>query len=353
MTETAASDVPRGRARSRSGCAGAVCLVLAACATASGHLETGVVFTRYTPLASNAEIVRRVLPPLTYRRVQEALAARRQQLADQAIDLAKERFDVYVPDAPPPPAGYGLVVFVAPWDDPTKPRTWQLPLDRHGLVFVSARNSGNDQPVLDRRLPLALLAYENVRARYPIDARRVYVMGFSGGGRVAERAALAYPDVFRGAILAAGTDPIDGSAGVYKPRAELFRQFQRSRLVLVTGDQDWDIQHDDELALRALRAACVLGVTTESFHGGHVAVDMRALDRALDDVEAPPALDERELARCNARVDQAIAARLAAAAATLVRGDREGARRQLKTIEAEFGGLAAAGLLALDARLGS
>ncbi|MGE5183087.1 MAG: hypothetical protein ACM31C_13545 [Acidobacteriota bacterium] len=93
------------------------------------------------------------------------LAARGQRFADQAIDLATERFDVYVPAAPPPPAGYALTVFAAPWPDATRPRRWLEPLDRHGVVFVSARDSGNDPPVLDRRLPLVLLAYEDVRAR--------------------------------------------------------------------------------------------------------------------------------------------------------------------------------------------
>jgi predicted esterase len=264
--------------------------------------------------------------------MQETLAARHEQLADSAIDLAREKFDVLVPTGPPP---YGLVVFIAPWPDATQPRTWRAPLDRHGLVFVSARDSGNDRPVLDRRLPLALLAYENARARYPIDPARVYVWGFSGGSRVAEMAALAYPDVFRGVILNAGADPIDGREGMYKPSAELFRAFQRMRVVMITGDQDLDVQQQDAVAERSLRDACI-NVASEPFHGGHEALDAVALDRVLDAVEARPAIDEAALARCNARVEQAIAAKLAAVT------DRA---------QAEFGGLAAPGLLELDARL--
>ncbi len=302
------------------------------------------MFARYTPLASNAEIARRTLPPLTYLRMQETLAARHERLADSAIDLARERFDVLVPSAPPPSRGYGLVVFVAPWRDATQPRTWRAPLDRHGLVFVSARDSGNDRSVLDRRLPLALLAYENARARYPIDASRVYVMGFSGGSRVAEIAALAYPDVFRGAILNAGADPIDGREGMYKPPAELFRAFQRTRIVMITGDQDLDVQQQDAVAERSLRDACVQSLATEPFHGGHEALDAVALDRALDAVETHEPIDEAELARCNARVARAIADKLAAAAAAPDPA-------KLKAIEAEYGGLAAPGLLELDARL--
>ena len=319
----------------------AILAVAVAACVAGGRLESGVVFARYTPLASNAEIARRTLPPLTYRRVQQTLAATGQKLADQAIDLAKERFDIYVPAAAAPAAGYGLVVFVAPWDDATQPRMWRTPLDRHGLVFVAARDSGNERSVLDRRLPLALLAYANARARFPIDPSRVYVWGFSGGSRVAELAALAYPDVFRGALLEAGADPIDTGEGIYKPSAALFHQFQRTRIVVVTGDDDVDIQRQDDRTLRSLRDACVLDVTTSDFHGGHEALDAGALGRALDLLEAPHPPDPATLARCNERVDRDLAERVAAAKT----------RADLLAIERAYGGLAAPQLLELDGKL--
>jgi len=331
-----------------------VLLVLGACASSRGRLEADVVFARYSPLSRTAEVARRALPPLTYRRIQETVAAGKRRLSEQAIDLARERFDIYVPSGAPPPAGYGLVVFVAPWPDPTRPQAWRAPLDRHGLVFVSAQNSGNDMHVLDRRVPLALLAYENVHARFPIDDRRIYVMGFSGGSRVAEIAALAYPDVFRGAVLNAGADPIDGQVGIYKPPADLFRAFQRSRLVYITGSEDEGNLRQDEVSRASLRSACVLDVETRAaLRLGHQALDSSSLDAALDALEEPRAVDAAELARCNARVEREIAAELTRAAAAIARGDRDGARRLIKAIDARFGGLAARGILALDARLRS
>src|SRR5262249_11792378 len=156
----------------------------------------------------------------------------------------------------------------------------------------------------------------------------------SGGSRVAETAALAYPDVFRGAILNAGSDPIDGRAGIYKPPAELFRAFQRIRLVYITGDQDWDNLGHDNLSIDSMRDACVLDIRPE-YAGGlaHQALDMPSLERALRALERPRAIDEAELARCNARVAAALAARIAAAAATLARGDRDAARDQLNAID--------------------
>ena len=317
------------------------CLLVAACATTSEY----AVFTRYSPLSRNAEIARRVLPPLTHRRIAGA------KLAEQAIDLAREKFDVYVPHGAPPTEGYGLVVFIAPWAAPTQPRRWRAALDDHGLIFVSPRDAGNDRSVLDRRLPLALLAYENVRARFRLDASRIYVAGFSGGSRVAETAALAYPDVFRGALLNAGADPIDGQNGIYKPPVELFRRFQHSRLVYVTGELDTDNLRQDDVSERSMRAACVLDVRTVfALHLGHEALDQLSWARALDALDAPRAVDEAELARCNARVDAELAAQLAAVAATVAHGDRAAARDQLNALDARFGGLAAPAILELAAK---
>ena len=36
----------------------------------------------------------------------------------------------------------------------------------------------------------------------------------------------------------AGSDPIGGEVGIYLPPAELFRRFQETKLVYVTGESD-------------------------------------------------------------------------------------------------------------------
>src|SRR5262245_49699056 len=129
----------------------AVSLLLTACATTgTGTLEKNVVFDRYTPLSKSVEIARRTLPPLTFLAVEHKLLADKEKLSEQPIDLSKEKFSVYVPPGPPPAAGYGLLVFIPPWNDPTHPRVWRPPLDRRGIVFVAADNSGNEMSILDR-----------------------------------------------------------------------------------------------------------------------------------------------------------------------------------------------------------
>src|ERR1700761_1591029 len=200
------------------------CLVFAASASdvATGVINN-VVFSQYSSASSSTELVRRLVTPLKGWRLQQHAASTGVAIVDQPIDLSHERFALYVP-AKEPPDGYALLVFVPPWDDAQVPAAWTSILERHGMIFVSAANIGNDTNLLDRRDPVSLLAATNVMARYRVNPRRVYISGFSGGSRVALRLALGYPDLFHGALLEAGSDPI-GSAVPLPPRA-LLEQFQ-------------------------------------------------------------------------------------------------------------------------------
>ena len=186
------------------------CVCAAALIAASGRvaaqdvpsapgLHRDVVFSEYAAPSENREILRRMLTPLAFAQMEKVVARSGKSLQTQPLDLKDERFTVYVPATPPPPAGYGLLVFVPPWDDARLPDGWSSILDARGIVFVTAAQSGNEQGVVNRRAPLALLAEENTVRRYRIDPARIYVGGFSGGSRVAMRLALAYPDIFTGA----------------------------------------------------------------------------------------------------------------------------------------------------------
>ena len=317
-----------------------------------GTLQPAIRFSEYSPLASSGEIVRRTLPPLTQRYGQQVLARKGQALREHPVDLAEEEFAVYVPAGPPPKEGYGLLVFVSPGDDALQPVYWRAPLDRHRVIFVCAARSGNEALLLERRIPLAVLAWQNVRARYPIDPARVYVGGLSGGSRVAEMLALGYPDLFRGALLNAGSDPIDGTRGIYLPPADLFHQFQRTRVVFVTGAHD-DVNLDDDAASRhSLRDFCVFDTEVKQPPRlGHELMDANALDGALSALERPPGVEAGRLSECNARLERELSAQVALAEAALVRGDRDGARELIRQLDGRYGGLAAPAVLELDARL--
>ncbi|HEY2031330.1 MAG TPA: hypothetical protein VGH20_19200 [Myxococcales bacterium] len=314
-----------------------------------GQLFTGVVFDRYSTLSSNDELIRRMMTPLTQKHGKEMLEATGQKMRDQPIDLAKEKFTVYVPAGDPPKEGYGLLVFVAPWEEPTKPNFWRPALDKHQFLFVSATGAGNETKVYDRRMPLALLAYENMRARYPVNPARVYIGGLSGGSRVAEMTALGYPDIFRGALLNAGADPIGGNDGIHLPSRGLFDLFQRMRIVFITGEHDEQNLHDDLVSRVSMRDRCVFNVDVRvAPRLAHEPLSPEAFARALDDLEKPFQVDEQKLAECNRNLYGELQKRLDAVRAAIDDGDRKRAREQLAAIDTEYGGLAARQLSALD-----
>ncbi|HEX9158786.1 MAG TPA: PHB depolymerase family esterase [Rhizomicrobium sp.] len=318
--------------------------------SASGTLSE-IHFADYTPLSSNRELTRRILSPLHEAELTKYLAQKNERLSEHPVDLAQESFALYVP-AREPPQGYGLVVFVAPWNEASLPGGWGSVLDEKGLIFVSAARSGNDQSAIGRREPLAVLAEQNVVHRYRVDPQRIYIAGFSGGSRVALRLALAYPDVFRGAVLNASSDPI-GTESIQLPPKDLFFQFQeKAHLVYVTGDRDTSRVAFDLASMHSLRDWCVFNVEyqTNNFTG-HQVMSPQALSRALDSLAKPIEADAGRLATCRAGVDADLESRLRQVQSLISAGNRDAARDSLKDIDTRFGGLGAPQTLALESEL--
>ena len=333
----------------------ALCGTAALCGANAGSaagLSKDVVFTDYTPLSGNAEIVRRLLSPLAAAQIPAALARAGTRLSDQPVNLAEEKFILYV-SAHEPVQGYGLIVFVPPWNGTVVPSDWVPVLEQSGLIFVSVARSGNDASVLGRRYPLAIIGEYNVAKRYRLDPLRIFIAGFSGGSRVALRLALAYPDVFRGAILNASSDPIGNSRAPLPPK-DLFLRFQETmHLVYVTGDRDVVPTINDRASMRSMRDWCVFNVDSyiEPFVA-HDAMSATALSRALEFLSAPYRTDREKLAECRAGIDKDLNAQLDATQSLIAAGKREEAQQKLLEIDARFGGLAAPKSVALFDQLG-
>jgi pimeloyl-ACP methyl ester carboxylesterase len=300
-------------------------------------LTTDVVFTEYSPLSSAAELVRRVASPLNALRINQEAERAGRTLHGQAIDLAKERYSLYVPDHP-----RALLVFIPPGPRAEVPRQWISALNRYNTILVTAANSGNEASTTERREPLALLAMHNIMAQYPIDPQQVYIGGFSGGARVALRLALGYPDVFHGALLDAGSDSI-GTPDVPLPPADLFRRLQEStRLVFLTGERDEENLDHDMSSRRSLDKWCVFDLLTQTDpRTGHEPADAAAFGRALESLLGQRHGDPGKLEKCRASIDQEIRARLGEVENAFARGDTTGAKRMLSQIDARYGGLAA------------
>lgn len=319
--------------------AGAQPVIAAPPDTPSG-LQNHVVFSEYSPLSRSVEVVHRLLTPLNARLVVQAAAQPGKHLREQSLDLANERFTLYVP--PASSEKYALLVFIPPWERAEVPTEWVSALERHHMIFVSAANSGNAANVLDRREPLALLALHNVVLRYPVDQSRVYIAGFSGGSRVALRLLVGYPDAFRGALLMAGSDPI-GQAEVPLPSGELLRQLQDSaRVVYATGGTDEWHRIDDVRSRKSMQEFCIFDVAAESIaFKNHQTPDGPSFEHLLDTLSQQTAPDAAQLKACRARLGTDLDDELAKASALLRQGKLREARRMLVKLDARFGGLAA------------
>jgi hypothetical protein len=315
----------------------------------TGFIED-VHFSDYSPLSTNSELLRRMTSPLTGRQVQATLSRSSQRLIEQSIDLAAEKFVLYVPPVPPP-HGYGVLVFVPPWQEARLPDGWSTVLDHYGVIYVSAARSGNQESAVGRREPLALLEAHNVILRYPVDPSRVYVGGFSGGARIALRLALGFPELFNGVLLNAGSDPL-GTLVPPLPPADLWRRFQEStRLVYVTGERDMVHLGMDVASLHSMRQWCVFNTDSQVIPGAeHETPRSAAFSAALQALLAPPGRSSK-LPACQADIDRELSAQLQKVQSLIAHGDAGAAQKLLLEIDRRFGGLAAPRSLELQALL--
>jgi pimeloyl-ACP methyl ester carboxylesterase len=307
-------------------------------------------FGEYSDESSVGELARRLTSPLQAARSADERARAGVPAAGHTIDLKDEHFIVHVP--PLPASGrYGLLVFVPPWQDARVPAGWDRILDRFGVIFASAARSGNDEPAIARREPLALLAAHNLMRAYPVDPERVYVGGFSGGSRVALRLALGYPDLFHGAMLNAGGDAI-GTRELPIPPADLMREFERSmRVVYVTGEHDTEYLNEDLPSQRSLHRWCVANIDSFLEPGvGHEVADATALSRVLKALESAPAVADARIEKCRAGFESELSAMLDEVERHFAKGERDRAMQLLAKLDARFGGLAAPRSVELAAR---
>lgn len=124
---------------------------------------------------------------------------------EDLYDVAKEEFEVNVPSGYDGSSPWGLIVYINSGKG-SNARAYADLLAKHRLIWIGAMNVPNERAVAPR-WGLALDAAWNMRKRYAIDPRRIYVCGFSGGGRCASELAPTWPEVFSGGIYLCGCNP--------------------------------------------------------------------------------------------------------------------------------------------------
>ncbi|MBN1457668.1 MAG: hypothetical protein JW912_07445, partial [Sedimentisphaerales bacterium] len=210
---------------------------------ASPPLKKGsftATFKKYSPFSDTESLSKRM-----------RISMERGADNDHHYNIERESFEVYMPESYDPNTSFGLLVWISPSPDGNIKHcqgSKEL-MDKHKLIWIGANNSGNQEDVNKRRIPLALDAAYNMQKLYNIDRDRVYVAGLSGGGRVASITAFHHSDVYDGGIFIIGANcwvkmavpGQDGfwNAGCTKPRQGfLVRAKKFGRYVLLTGDTD-------------------------------------------------------------------------------------------------------------------
>lgn len=164
------------------------------------------------------------------------------------VDADKEiTWQVYVPDSYDPNNPAGLMVYISPTRKGYMPSGWLPVIEQENLIFVSADRSGNRTPT-KRRLFFAALAPYVLADDFKIDADRIYVSGFSGGGKAASIAAIHFSDLFTGAIYICGVEFLSDFTPAMLARAI------PNRYVFLTGGRDFNRTLTGDIYARYERA---------------------------------------------------------------------------------------------------
>ena len=193
---------------------------------------------------------------------------------------------------------------------------YQEAAEKYGYIVVGSNNSRNGpwEPILEA----AAAMRRDVEARFPIDTRRRYAAGMSGGAHVAMRLALTSTDI--AGVLASSSAFEDGD----------FRASVGFPIFGTMGTEDFD--YDEVHQLEDLKSPH----RVEMFDGGH---QWPPIELATDGVEwmEVQAMQRGLRPRDERLIDQLFAKRMARAEA-----QKSGLSmmRELKAIAADFKGLA-------------
>jgi predicted esterase len=207
------------------------------------------------------------------------------------LDLTRESYEVIVPRSYKKEVPHGLFIWISPNDQCALPADWEKVLAERKLIFIGALKSGNNREVFGR-MQLAITANDQMRQMFNIDPARVYLSGHSGGSRVASMLAVAYADMFSGAVCFMGVNfffPTQGKDGTtyearYIPHPEIAMIAQNeSRIALVTGSKDFNFDNTTVIYEQGFKTNAFKHVKLFDIPGqGHGAPAKEWLEKALE-----------------------------------------------------------------------
>ncbi|MCM8536982.1 MAG: prolyl oligopeptidase family serine peptidase, partial [Lentisphaeraceae bacterium] len=152
-------------------------------------------------------------------------------------------WEVYVPENYNPSKPSGILSYISPGNGGKLPGKWKELMDKHNLIWIAANNSGNFYQN-DKKKPyynywrtlLSLEGVTRIKAAYKIDSDRVFLSGFSGGGRVSSYLITERPEVYKGAIFICGCNTWSN-----KLDRKILKEAAKGYYVHLTGTKDFNL----------------------------------------------------------------------------------------------------------------
>jgi hypothetical protein len=189
------------------------------------------------------------------------------------------RWQVTLPENYKMQSPQGLLVYISPQDSGEIYDVWKSLLADKNLIWISADKGGNGFSA-QRRVLQALLAIQLATKNYKIDKQRIYLAGFSGGGRVASMMVPLYPEVFTGGIFMGGAN----YWGSEMP--EKISLIRKKPYVFINGESDFNLKESKKVNEKFKKS----GVGNLEFFEvpglGHMPPDAKWLAAAIDFLDA-------------------------------------------------------------------
>jgi predicted esterase len=247
-------------------------------------------FKEFSPLAHTDEMFKRLLKPAME---EEYFHERKAEYSGgahngYAFDVKDEIWNIYVPSTYKPGEKYGLFVWINADDNGAPTGNWKKVFAQKKLIFVGADRSGNDHESILRRVALALHSVHNMKKLYNIDDNRIYVSGYSGGGRISSRIAIGYPDIFSGALYICGCNAPNSENVKIPPKILWQKAKSHHRYVFLTGDNDMN-REDTKYVIGEYKKLKVHHTKYIQVPGmGHDIPNDEWLGKAIDFLDASP-----------------------------------------------------------------
>jgi len=189
-------------------------------------------------------------------------------------------WQVHVPKNYNPAKPPGVFVYINAGDGGKIPGKWKELMEKHNLIWIGADKSGN-KFYNYWRISMALEGLRRIKDTYSVNDERVYLSGFSGGGRISSYLAVGRPDVFKGAVYHCGCN-----APPTKDAKNL-KIAKKHYYVFVTGTKDFNL-NDTKGVVNNYKANGFKNTKLIVVNGlGHKTPETKEMDQALEFLNTP------------------------------------------------------------------